>query len=81
MIPYIAAFLFAALLALIRLVKGPTTPDRMVALDTCGILVVGLHVLMAVHYDKPYLLDVAIVYALLTFIATSTLSRYLRGEL
>ena len=81
MIPFVLVFLFAALLVLIRLLKGPTAPDRMVALDACGILAVGLHVMLAIQFDKPYLVDVAIVYALLTFIATSTLSRYLRGEL
>ena len=81
MMGFVAVFGVAVLLATIRLAKGPTAPDRMVAFDTTGTLMVGILVLLAVQFQKPYLIDIAIMYALLTFVATAVLSKYLRLRL
>jgi multicomponent Na+:H+ antiporter subunit F len=65
------------LLALVRLLRGPTLSDRIVALDlmsTVGVAICGLY---AVAYGKPVFLDVAIVMALITFVGTIALARYL----
>ena len=57
-------------LAFIRLRKGPSLPDRVVALDlltTVGIAVVAVY---AIVEDQPVLLDVATVLALISFLGT-----------
>jgi len=66
----------AALLALWRVIRGPTLPDRVVALDLIGVLVVGGAVVSAAATGSPYFLDVAIVIALLSFVGTVAYARY-----
>lgn len=65
------------LLALARLVLGPSLPDRVVALDLIAIMAVGLTAVYAVHADQPALLDAAIAMALVAFLGTVALARYL----
>jgi multicomponent Na+:H+ antiporter subunit F len=66
----------AALLALWRVIRGPTLPDRVVALDLIGVLVVGFAVVSAAATGSPYFLDVAIVIALISFVGTVAYARY-----
>lgn len=61
---------------LVRVVRGPTVPDRVVAVNGVGTLVVVLLVLLAVGLNEPGLLDVALVYALLNFLLSLGLSSY-----
>lgn len=75
-------FAFAALsaalaLSLIRLVRGPSLPDRIVALDLMGYLVVGFVVLYAIVTDEPAFLDAAVVLALIAFVGTIAFARYI----
>jgi multicomponent Na+:H+ antiporter subunit F len=63
-----------------RLVSGPTVSDRAVALDTLNTLVVGIMLLLAVAYDSVVMVDVAIVYAALSFVGTMFIARYIEGE-
>jgi multicomponent Na+:H+ antiporter subunit F len=67
----------SALLALVRVIRGPTLPDRVVALDLMGVLVVGFAVVSAAATGSPYFLDVAIVIALLGFVGTIAYARYI----
>ncbi len=66
--------------AIIRLVKGPSAPDRVVALDAVNTLVVAIMVLLSAAYRQTFFADVAIVYALLSFVGTIYLAKYLGGE-
>ena len=64
-------------LALLRLLRGPSLADRIVALDlmtTIGVAVCGLY---AVVNDQPVFLDVAVVMALIAFVGTVAFARYL----
>ena len=71
----------ALLIALIRLVKGPTLPDRIVAMDLFGIVVVGLIVVLAGSTRVRATLDAAIVIALIGFLATVAYATYVaRGD-
>jgi multicomponent Na+:H+ antiporter subunit F len=71
----------AVLLAFIRLVKGPTLPDRIVAMDLLGMLVVGLIVVLAGRSRVPATLDAAIVIALIGFLGTIAYATYVeRGD-
>jgi multicomponent Na+:H+ antiporter subunit F len=71
----------ALLLAFIRLVKGPTLPDRIVAMDLFGVLVVGLIVVLAGWSGVRETLDAAIVIALVGFLGTVAYATYVeRGD-
>ncbi len=69
------------LLAMIRLLKGPTSADRVVALDAINTLVVASMIVLAVVFKQVVFVDVAIVYALLSFVGTLFIAKYLGGEL
>ena len=60
----------SALLVLIRLVRGPRAPDRVVAIDALTMLAISAIALLAVAAGEPMLLDVAVVLALVSFLGT-----------
>jgi len=70
----------AALLALVRVVRGPTLPDRVVAIDLIGVLIVGVIVVAAAATGEQAFLDVAIVIALISFVGTVAYARYVERE-
>lgn len=71
----------ALLIAFVRLVKGPTLPDRVVAMDLIGVLVVGLIVVLAAWTGVRATLDAAIVIALIGFLGTVAYATYIeRGR-
>ena len=71
----------ALLIAVARLVKGPTLPDRIVAMDLIGVLVVGLIVVLAASTQVRAALDAAIVIALIGFVGTVAYATYVeRGH-
>ena len=71
----------ALLVAFIRLVKGPTLPDRIVAMDLFGVLVVGVIVVLAGSSRVRATLDAAIVIALVGFLSTVAYATYVeRGD-
>ena len=69
--------LFSAMLTLIRLLAGPTIPDRAVALDSMTTTTAGAMVLYGVITRQAVFIDVALVYAVLSYIATLYIARYL----
>jgi multicomponent Na+:H+ antiporter subunit F len=77
--PQVALALFglAMFLTFGRLVRGPTLPDRVVALDLMGVLAVGMIAAYAVATDQPGLMDPAAVVALVGFLGTVGFARYL----
>ena len=71
----------ALLMAFVRLVKGPTLPDRIVAMDLFGVLVVGIIVVLAASSGVRATLDAAIVIALIGFLGTIAYATYVeRGD-
>lgn len=66
----------ATALALVRLVRGPSLPDRVVALDMMTITIVSFCGIAAVRFDEPAFLDVALALALVGFLATVALARF-----
>jgi len=71
----------AAFLAILRILLGPSVPDRVVGVDTLNTLVVAGMVLLGAAYDRTIYIDIAIVYALLSYIGTLIIARYLQGGL
>lgn len=77
----LATLAVALLVAFIRLVKGPTLPDRIVAMDLFGVLVVGLIVVLAGSSGVRATLDAAVVIALVGFLGTVAYATYVeRGD-
>ena len=71
----------AVLVAFVRLVRGPTLPDRIVAMDLLGVLVVGLIVVLAGSTRVQATLDAATVIALIGFLGTVAYATYVeRGD-
>lgn len=68
------------LIAIVRLLLGPTSPDRVVALDTINTLVVGLMIALSAYYMEVIFIDIAIVYAILSFVTTLLIARYMEGS-
>ena len=68
------------LFAVIRLIKGPTTANRIVSLDTLNIIVIGVIAFLALQFENSLYLDIAIVYAILAFLETIVFARYLEGK-
>ena len=72
------AFLFGAW----RMVRGPGLPDRILALDTLYVNAIALLVLFGIQFDTQLLFEAALVVALLGFIGTVALSKYVtRGDI
>jgi len=76
----IMLLLLSTLLTLIRMIVGPTLPDRVVALDALTTTTAGIMVLYGIVTEQSVIIDVALVYAVLSFIATLYLARYLERK-
>jgi multicomponent Na+:H+ antiporter subunit F len=73
----LAVLLISIILALARLVKGPAAADRIVALDLISILIVAFLAAYSIYAGETSFLDVAIGYALIAFLGTVALARFL----
>ena len=67
------------LCCLFRAIKGPRITDRVVAINMIGSLVIIIICIFAIYLKESYLIDVAIVYAMLSFVATIVLSKVYTG--
>ena len=77
---FFAGLLACSAMCLYRVGRGPSAPDRMAAIDILGTVVVGFIAVLTAVTGKAYLLDVAIVWALVSFVGTLALSKYLEGK-
>lgn len=68
----------AALLAFLRLVRGPSLLDRVVALDLISTIAVGMIAVYAVHTREQVFLLVAVVLALIAFLGTVAFAYYIQ---
>ena len=80
---YIAAMLvgLAFLLALYLFFKGPSAADRVAAFDVLTIITITVIVLVALVEGRAIYLDVALIYALLSFLGVIVVARYLERGL
>jgi len=67
------------ILCFLRMIKGPTAPDRAVAVDALSTITVSLLVLLGFIFKRYVYLDVSLVYAVLTFIGIIVIARFLGG--
>ena len=77
----LAAVALAMALVAWRLVRGPEPTDRVLALDTLYVNAVGLVILLGLQLRSTLLFEAALVIAMLGFIATIALARFIaRGD-
>lgn len=79
--PVVGILVFLIACCTVRLFRGPTAPDRAIAVDTVNTLTIASMILLGVAYRQIILIDVAIVYAVLSFVSTLYIAKYLGGEL
>jgi len=60
--------------------RGPTPADRAVAVDTLGILIVGFCAVLSISTGRDWYIDIAIAWALQSFIGALALAKYLEGR-
>ena len=77
---FIALLIFCTFLCLYRIGKGPTAPDRTVAIDIFGTLVVGFCAILSIMTKKDLYMNIGISWALVSFIGTIALAKYLEGR-
>ena len=75
-----ALLVAASYMCLYRIGKGPTAPDRTVAIDILGVILVGFCALLSLLTGRDFYMSVAIAWALLSFIGTISLAKYLEGK-
>ena len=66
----------AMLLALWRLLRGPTVPDRILALDTLSVTAIAELMLFGIYLDSAIYFEAALIIAMLGFCSTVVLSKY-----
>jgi multicomponent Na+:H+ antiporter subunit F len=76
----LAMLALGAVFTFIRLVRGPSLPDRVISIDLIGIIIVCVLVVVAGDSGQQAFLDVAIVIALISFVGTVAYARYLERQ-
>jgi multicomponent Na+:H+ antiporter subunit F len=72
--------LLAALMCLYRVLRGPTAPDRIVAVDIMGVLIVGFCAMLTISTQRSWYIDIAMAWQLQGFVSVLALSKYLEGK-
>jgi multisubunit Na+/H+ antiporter MnhF subunit len=70
----------AVLLSLLRLLLGPTAPDRVVAADTLAVITTSGLVVLAALLGSSLYLDVALIYGTLAFVGVVAIARAIEGN-
>ncbi len=79
---YVGALVFLALmtfLCLIRAVKGPRVADRIVAVNMMGTMVMVMIAILALLLKEGYLVDICLIYAMISFLAVIVLMKVYMG--
>ncbi|WP_368653676.1 Na(+)/H(+) antiporter subunit F1 [Ornithinibacillus sp. 4-3] len=77
----LTGFSLSSVLLLIRVIKGPSVPDRIVALDAMGINLAAITGVASMLFHTKAFLDVILLFGILAFIGTVSFSKFLqKGE-
>ena len=79
-LPVIIAMVVFIIITVARIFIGPGAPTRLVAFDTTNTLVVASLVVVGMMFNHVIFIDVAIVYALLSFVMTLYVAKYIQGD-
>jgi len=70
----------SVVLTVVRMVKGPSLADRVVALELVNLLAIGIITVFALVVEQTEFFDIAVVIALVSFMATVGFARYLERQ-
>lgn len=73
---YLACLLF---LCLLRAVKGPSIADRLMAVNMMGTMVMVIISILALYLQEGYLVDICLIYAMISFLAVVVLTKVYTG--
>jgi multicomponent Na+:H+ antiporter subunit F len=73
----LASLALSFVLSVVRLILGPSLPDRVVAVDLMGAFAIGTMAVTAISLDSPALIQPALVLAFVAFLATVAFARYI----
>lgn len=79
---FVAALVFLAvmiILCLIRAIRGPKVADRIVATNMMGTMVMVIIAILAIMLGEGYLVDICIIYAMISFLAVIVLTKVYMG--
>jgi multicomponent Na+:H+ antiporter subunit F len=74
------AMVVCIVITVVRIFMGPGAPTRLVAFDTTNTLVVASLVMVGMMFNHVIFIDVAIVYALLSYVMTLYVAKYIQGD-
>ena len=77
---FYTGLLICCFLCLYRIGRGPSAPDRTVAIDMLGTVTVGFCAVFSLVTGKDFYLNIALAWALLSFIGTLALAKFLEGR-
>ena len=77
----LAILAISALMAVYKLIRAGDTSTKVVVLDVITTVTTGVLVLFSAIFNTPFLLDIAVVYAVLSFSAVLLISRYLERSI
>ncbi len=67
-------------LCMIRAVRGPSAADRLIAINVIATKTIVLILIVSFILKETYFVDVALVYALISFISTVTISKFIESR-
>lgn len=65
--------------SIIRSVLGPRTADRIIAVNMAGTMIISIIALLSVYLDENYLVDICLIYAMISFLGVVVLSKIYMG--
>jgi len=77
---FYGGLLVCCFLCLYRIGRGPSAPDRTVAIDILGIVIVGFCAILGMAAGKDFYINIALAWSLLSFIGTIALAKFLEGR-
>jgi len=76
----VAVLVVCAFMCLHRIARGPTPPDRAVAIDILGVLLIGACAISTLLSGRDFYLSIALAWGLLAFVGTLALAKHLEGK-
>jgi len=77
---YVHILAVATLLTAVRILVGPTLWDRLIGFNLMSSKLIMIIVLCAIIFEKNFLLDIALTYALIGFVSTLFIARFVRDR-
>ena len=76
----ISVILLCAFFCLFRVLRGPSSADRIAGMDMLGILIIGICALLSISTGRGWYMDIGIAWALQSFISTLAFTKFLGGK-